>query len=334
MTHGSHDHGSHRHDHDHHGHGHGHDIRAAGPEDVARRLRPAFYLTFGFMLAEVVGGFLSGSLALIADAGHMLTDAGALALALAGVRLAARPSDSRRSYGYGRAQVLAAFVNALALVAVTLWIVIEAVRRFKDPHPVLATPMLAVAVLGLVVNVLVFFILHRGDRDNLNLRGALLHVIGDMLGSVAAIVAAIVIMLTGWTLIDPILSVAMALLIGYGAVDLLRRSGHILLEGAPRTTDDASLRAHVLETVPGIVDVHHVHLWMLTENEPLVTLHARLAPEADAEATLHAIKATLRETFGLNHVTIQIERGACPDGEHHGHHHGQPHGGHPELYHP
>lgn len=301
---------------DHH-HGHSHEARAAGPEDVARRLRPAFYLTFGFMIAEVIGGFLSGSLALIADAGHMLTDAGALALALAGVRLAARPSDRRRSYGYGRAQVLAAFVNALALLAITVWIIYEAIRRFEEPHAVLAKPMLVVAVLGLVVNMVVFAILHRGDRDNLNLRGAWLHVIGDMLGSVAAIAAAIVIMLTGWTPIDPLLSVLMALLIGGGAVSLLRRSGHILLEGAPLATDDAMLSRHLLETVPGIVDVHHVHLWMLTENEPLVTLHARLAPEAEAEHTLHAIKASLREAFGLAHVTVQIERGECPDDAHH-----------------
>ncbi|WP_274944528.1 cation diffusion facilitator family transporter [Govanella unica] len=312
-------HGSHDHGHDHsHGHGHNHDIRGAGAADLIRRLRPAFVLTFGFMIAEAVGGYLSGSLALLADAGHMLTDAGALALALAGVRLAARPSDNRRSYGYGRAQVLAAFVNAITLLGVTVWIVFEAFRRFQQPHEVLAKPMLVVAVLGLLVNILVFAILHRGDRNNLNLRGAWLHVIGDMLGSVGAIIAAIVIMLTGWTPIDPILSVFMALLICGGAINLLRRSGHILLEGAPPVADEATLSAHLLESVPGVEDIHHVHLWMLTENEPLVTLHARITAEANADETLQAIKTALTTAFGLTHVTVQIERGeVCPDGEQH-----------------
>ncbi|MBB3189675.1 cation diffusion facilitator family transporter [Halomonas cerina] len=290
----SHDHGH------HHAHAHGHDSQ--------RRLAWALLLTGGFMVAEVVGGILSGSLALLADAGHMLTDTAALALAWFAARISCRPADDKRTYGYHRVQILAAFVNGLTLIAIVAWIVVEAIRRLLSPVAVLGTPMLVIAVLGLVVNVVVFVILHLGDRDNLNIRGAALHVLGDLLGSVAAIVAAGVILTTGWMPIDPLLSLLVAALILRSAWKLTRESGHILLEGAPKELDVAHIAREVPARLPAVRDVHHVHAWSLTPARHLLSLHATLEEGADREATLVAIKAVLAEEFGVEHATIQLER--------------------------
>ncbi len=210
----SHGHG-HHHDHDH-GHGHAH-LPSTDSADARKRVAIAALLTFAFMVVEVVGGVISGSLALLADAAHMLTDAGSLALAWFGFRLAARPADSKRSFGFARFKVLAAFVNGLALVLLAVWIIWEAIHRQKD------------AIGGLIVNIIAFWILHGGDREDLNMRGALWHVAGDLLGSVAAILAAILILTTGWTPVDPILSVVVALIIAVGGVRLTRETAHILI---------------------------------------------------------------------------------------------------------
>ena len=209
MVHHEHRHGHDHHGHDHHGHGHGGHAHGL---DNERRVAIAMWLTGGFMLIEAAGGWFAGSLALIADAGHMLTDTGALALAWLAVRLARRPADGARSYGYRRAETLAAFLNGAVMLALSLWIIAEAVGRIASPSPILGEPMLVVAAGGLAVNILSFFLLH-GAEDSLNLRGAALHVLGDLLGSVAAIAAAIVILATGFMPIDPILSVLVALLI-------------------------------------------------------------------------------------------------------------------------
>ena len=281
--------------------------------DNQRNVFWAMVLTGGFMLAELVGGVVAGSLALIADAGHMLTDAASLGLAWAAFRVGRWPQDARRTYGYHRFQVLAAFVNGLALVAIVGWIAIEAVRRLFAPVEVLGGLMLAIAVLGLLVNVTAFLILRRGDRDNLNVQGAILHVLGDLLGSVAAIVAALVVFGTGWTPIDPLLSLLVALLILRSAWRLLRKSAHILLEGAPDWLDEAELRAAVTSAMPAIEDIHHVHAWMLTTERPLITLHADVSSDADPQAALGAIRAVLRERFGITHATIQIESAGCTD---------------------
>jgi cobalt-zinc-cadmium efflux system protein len=198
--------------------------------------RIALVLTATFMVVEVIGGILSGSLALLADAGHMLTDTMALTLAAVAFGVSARPADSKRSYGYHRFQILAAFVNGLSLLLIVGWILIEAVRRLISPPDVMGKTMLIVASAGLLVNIVAFIILHGGDRENLNIRGAALHVAGDLLGSIAAIVAAIVIIFTAWMPIDPILSVVVALLILRSAWYLVKRSAHILLEGAPCKT--------------------------------------------------------------------------------------------------
>jgi cobalt-zinc-cadmium efflux system protein len=299
------------HDHAHHGHPHAHD--APSGNDGERRLSWVLVLTAGFMVVEAVGGWLAGSLALIADAGHMLSDTAALALAWAAFRVARRPHDEKRSYGYHRFQILAAFVNGLALFAIAAWIVFEAVGRLRAPAPVLGTPMLVIAVLGLAVNLIALAMLRTGDRRNLNVRAALLHVLGDLLGSAGAIVAAVVILATGWTPIDPILSVALSLLILRGAWDVTRRAGHVLMEGAPEGFDDAAVKADLRAAVPGVVDVHHVHAWMLTAERPMVTLHVQLAPSTDPATALAAIKTRLKERFGIAHSTVQIESAECVD---------------------
>ncbi|QFT84333.1 Cadmium, cobalt and zinc/H(+)-K(+) antiporter [Halomonas sp. THAF12] len=297
------------HDHDPahpHAHSHGHGHHHAGA-DSRKRLAWAVALTGGFMIAEVAGGILSGSLALLADAGHMLTDTAALALAWFAARLSQRPADHRRTYGYDRVQILAAFVNGLTLIAIVVWIAIEALRRFLSPVEVAGTPMLAIAALGFVINLAVFALLHLGDRDNLNIRGAALHVLGDLLGSVAAIVAALVILTTGWTPIDPLLSLLVAALILRSAWRLTRESGHILLEGAPASLDVARIERELPERLDGVYDVHHVHAWSMTPGRHLLSLHAAVEEGADREATLVAIKAVLLERFDVAHATIQLE---------------------------
>lgn len=281
--------------------------------DNERRVFLAMLLTGGFMVAEVAGGLVSGSLALIADAGHMLTDTAALALAWAAFRVGRWPRDARRTYGYHRFQVLAAFVNGVTLIAIVGWIAIEAIRRLFDPIEILGGLMLTIAGLGLLVNIGAFALLHGGDRRNLNVQGAALHVLGDLLGSVAAIVAALVILWTGWTPIDPLLSLLVALLILRSAWFLVKKSAHILLEGAPDWLDVAELRATLTATVPEVAAIHHVHAWLLTAEQPLITLHAEVAPGADHPQVLAAIQRALEERFGVTHATVQIESAGCAD---------------------
>lgn len=305
----------HHHDHSarHHGHGHAHHGAAPAHE---RRTLLAFVLTAGFMVVEAVGGWWSGSLALVADATHMLTDAIALLLAWLAFRLGRMAADRRRSYGYRRFEVLAALVNGVLVVGLAVWIVWEAAERIAMPSPVLGLPMLAVAVVGLLVNVLVLRTLHHGHdhgaEENLNLKGASLHVLGDLIGSAAAVAAALVILWTGWTPIDPILSVGVALLILINAWSLIRQSAHILLEGAPEGFDEAEVRRCLLR-IAGVADVHHVHAWSLTSGEPLVTLHLRLADGVEAAAVLAEAKAELAARFRMPHSVVQLESGDCPD---------------------
>lgn len=277
------------------------------------RLLAALLLTGLFTLVELAGGLWSGSLALLADAGHMATDTAALALAWAAAALARRPADPLRSYGYHRMQILAAFLNGVAFLLIVAWILIEAVLRLLHPPEVTAGVMLGVATLGLLVNLLAFKLLHGGHHGDLNMRGALLHVLGDLLGSVAAIVAGAVILWTGWMAIDPLLSVLVALLILRSAVGLIRQSGHILLEGTPDEHDAGDIAAALKSAVPAVTDVHHVHLWSLTPDRPLLTLHASLRAGADWPATLVAIKTLLAERFGLEHSTVQLETEVCAD---------------------
>jgi cobalt-zinc-cadmium efflux system protein len=296
-------------DHDHGDHA-GHSHAPTVTHESERKVFWVMLLTGGFMLAEVIGGLVSGSLALIADAGHMLTDFASLALAWFAFRLSRRPADPQRSYGWHRFEVLAAFVNGLSLFVISAWIVVEAVGRLFDPVEVLGGTMLAVAAAGLLVNVVAFWVLTRGSGGNLNVRGAAVHVMGDLLGSVAAIVAALVIMWTGWTPIDPILSAAVVLLILRSAWKVTKESGHILLEGTPPDVNSAGI-GDALRDIPGVTDVHHVHAWSLTNEKRMVTLHAVIDEDADQNGTVVAINNVLHARFEIDHVTVQIERGVC-----------------------
>jgi cobalt-zinc-cadmium efflux system protein len=300
--------------------GHVHDAgHSHAPVVSKRNIRAvglAALLTGTFMIAEVIGGYISGSLALIADAGHMLTDFAALSLAWLAFRLAQRPSDWKRSFGFERFSVLAAFVNGLSLFVIAAWIVCEAAQRLAQPSPVLGIPMLVVAIGGLAVNFLVLAIMLRADSDNLNVRAAMLHVIGDLLGSVAAIVAAIVILTTGWSPIDPILSVLVALIILKSAWSVTRQSGHILLEGAPEGLEPDTIASDLITHVKGVTGVHHIHSWSITAERPIVTLHAQIAASASEDVTRQAIKARLELQFHVDHATVEIEREGAVCGDH------------------
>ncbi len=290
------------------GHSHG-----GGSTRNERRVALGACLTAGFMIAEAVGGLLSGSLALIADAAHMLTDSVALTFAWVAFRIARRPANWRYSFGLERVQVLTAFVNGLGLFAIAGWIVYEAWQRYGQPVPILADAMLAVAVLGFLVNILVFYILTTADRENLNIRGAILHVVGDLLGSVAAIVAAAVIMLTGWLPIDPILSVVVALLVLRSAWVVARDAVHILLEGTPTSLVPEAVRKDLIETVDGVRAVDHIHAWSISQERPMITLNARLHEGAPAAQTVAAIKRRLQERFGVGHATVEVDFGSTAE---------------------
>ena len=267
-----------------------------------------------FMLVEVVGGILSGSLALLADAGHMLTDTMALGLSAMAFHVSRRPPDGSLTYGYQRFQILAAFVNGLSLLVIVGWIVFEAFSRFLNPREIMAETMLVVATAGLVVNLISFAVLHTGDRDNLNMRGAALHVAGDLLGSVAAIAAAIVIIYTGWMLIDPLLSIAVAGLILRSAWSLVKRSAHVLLEGAPEWLDVAAMQQHIISNVPDVDGIHHVHIWGLTPQQLMLTMHVTVGgPVESQSAVVRDVKSLLQQKYGIGHSTVEIEVDGCAD---------------------
>jgi cobalt-zinc-cadmium efflux system protein len=310
----AHDHALSGHTHAHtpaHDHDHEHDHHHGGDENNASRIGVAALLTGGFMVVELGGGIVSGSLALLADAGHMLSDFGALALAWIGFRMARRPATLQRTFGFRRFPVLAAFVNGMALFLVAAWIVYEAIVRLNDPHPITSGLMLWIAVGGLFVNLISFAVLHGADRDNLNVRGALLHVAGDLLGSLAAIIAAVIIMTTGWTPADPILSVLVALIILRSAWSVTAQSAHILLEGAPAGVDLHQVIHDLADNVEGVTDIHHAHLWSLDGRRSMMTLHARISETASGPEVIARIKARLSEVHGIGHATVEIETDAC-----------------------
>jgi cobalt-zinc-cadmium efflux system protein len=311
----AHDHGSH----DHAGHDHSHAGHSHAPalsQSNERVVLIGFAITLVFAMVEIVGGLVSGSLALVADAGHMLTDAAALGLAWAGFRFGRRPSSASKSFGYRRFEVVAGFVNALSLLVLVGWIAFEAIGRLFSPDPVLSGPMLVVAIIGLVANLGVFALLQSGDRSHVNIRGAMLHVMGDLLGSVGAIIAAISIWLTGWTPIDPILSLLLSALILRSTWVLLRGALHILMEGTPAGLDPATVRTHLLSTVPGVASVEHLHMWSITSGMVAATLEIHLAQGADPASTSRAVKTALKDRFAIGHTTVEIiwedKAHACP----------------------
>jgi cobalt-zinc-cadmium efflux system protein len=293
-----------------HDHSHSHGTAHANNE---RRMGLAALITGGFMFAEVAGGIVAGSLALLADAGHMLTDFASLALAWFGFRLSRRPADWKRTYGFDRFQVLVAFANGLALFAIAAWIVYEAIERLMTTPEVSGGIMVVVAVLGLLVNIAAYLLLQGADRENLNVRGAAIHVLGDLLGSVAALVAGAVILLTNWTPIDPLLSILVAAIIVRSGWQVVAAAGHILLEGAPEELDTRAIGPDLIANVKGLQEVHHMHVWSITQSRRMVTLHALICDTEDSDSMVRAIKARLKQRFGLDHATVEIERGACAD---------------------
>ncbi|WP_173931193.1 cation diffusion facilitator family transporter [Chelativorans sp. Marseille-P2723] len=272
-----------------------------------RKILVSFLLIFSFMMVEAIGGAVSGSLALLADAGHMLTDAIALGLAYAAFRLGRRGADAQRTFGYGRFEVIAGLVNALTLFGIVGFILYEAVTRFQDPGPILAGPMFIIAAAGMLVNLFVLRILTRGDAEHINVRGAILHVMGDLLGSVGAILAAVVIWYTGWTPIDPILSLLVSLLILRSAWSLMKQTLHILLEGAPSGLEGGKIAAHLKKAVESVQEVHHVHVWSITSGVLVATLQLRPKPGADIRLAVRQVERELKERFGVEHATVGID---------------------------
>lgn len=295
----------------HHNHSHGHGGHCHTPTVNASnrwRVGLAAILTGVFMLAEVAGGLISGSLALLADAGHMMTDFAALAMAWGAFRLAARPANDRYSYGYDRISILVAFVNGLTLFAVALWIVWEAFHRLSNPGDVLAGAMLWIAVAGLVVNLIVFWILLGADQENLNIRGAVLHVLGDLLGSLAAIAAAIIILTTGWVLADPILSVLVALLILRSAWALIKDSAHVLMQGAPKHLDSHKIAQDLMAHIDGLERVENLKYWTVTPQRPVLSFTAVVDKTADIEVVTEAIKDHLPDAYHKDDIVIEGRR--------------------------
>jgi cobalt-zinc-cadmium efflux system protein len=293
----------HGHCHDHHDHAAHADLNTA---DGRRRVAIAGIVTALFMVVETIGGIISGSLALLADAAHMFTDAASLALAWLGYVFAAKPADDTRPFGFGRMRVLAAFINGLALLALSAWIVFEGAQRLLDPQPVRGSIMLWIAIGGLAVNLVSAAVLHGGDKHDINLSGALWHVIGDLLGSVAAIVAAIIIIVTDWTPIDPLLSMLVALLILIAGIRITRRAGHILAQGAPPHLTPASIRSALTDHIQGIEDIPHVYVWLLTEDKTVVTVEINAATDVNNEKLRQTVKQHLLDQLHVHLATVEI----------------------------
>lgn len=304
-------------------HAHGHGAAGGHPHDHAhdharalgvRGLTLVLAITAAFMVAEFVGGWLSNSLALVADAAHMLTDAASLALALFAVWFARRPATAAKTYGYARSEILAALVNGAGLLVIAAFIVYEAWSRLRHPEPIQTGIMAGVAAAGMLANIASAVILHRSAGESLNVRGAYLHVLSDLLGSAGAVVAALVIMATGWVAADPILSLAVAVLIVFSSWKLLRESVDVLLEAVPAHIDLAEVR-RAIDDVPGVDDVHDLHVWTVTSGFLAMSGHCVVAEPKGSQQILREIHHRMRERFGIHHATIQLEwpGGSGPD---------------------
>lgn len=297
----AHDHASHSHDH------------AAGAN--SKMLAIALGLTTAFLIAELIGSFLFNSLALLSDAAHMFTDSAALAIALAAVKIGQRPADDARTFGYRRFEILAAAFNALLLFAVAGYVLYEGIQRLFEPTAVESTGMLIVASIGLVVNIIAMKLLSAGKDRSLNVKGAYLEVWADMLGSIGVIAGAVVIMLTGWRWVDPVVAIGIGLWVLPRTWILLKDTTHILLEGVPRGLRLTDVRAAIART-PGVASTHDLHVWSMTSDDISASAHVELDHGADAEIVRVAVAAMLNERFGIEHATIQVEEKACEEGSH------------------
>jgi cobalt-zinc-cadmium efflux system protein len=291
-------------------HGHPHDHSHGHWSGSARALAWTLALVVAYTVVEVVGGLRTGSLALLADAGHMLSDVLSHLLALGAIWLARRPATPERSFGFRRAEIIAAFLNGLLLVLVAVWVLVEATQRLSDPPQVLGGWMLAVAAGGLAANVAAFAILARSGRESLNVEAALRHVAADVLGSIGVIVASILILTTGWELADPIVSAAIALLILASAWSVLRDSLHILLEGAPPGTATGDVERVILG-VSGVESVHDLHVWTITSGFDALAAHVLVGRGEDCHAVRRAVEQALAASFGIRHTTLQVDHVAA-----------------------
>jgi cobalt-zinc-cadmium efflux system protein len=288
--------------HDQHEHG---VVRGTGRAD-RRLLAVSLALLLVFMVAEIAFGILASSLALLADAGHMLTDAAALALALAAAWIAGRPAGGRWTYGFGRVEILAAQINGLTLLVIGAWIVYEAIRRLIDPPEVDAAVVGVVALAGIVVNLVVVGLLSRARRQSLNVRGAYLHIVTDLAAFLGTGLAALVILATGWNRLDPIASLVVAGLMFAAAWSLLRESGRIFLEGAPASAPPADV-GPAIAGHPGVVETHDLHVWTVTDGFPALSAHVLVEPGADCHRIRLELESLLHERFGIDHTTLQVE---------------------------
>lgn len=291
---------------------HAHHSHSAGekPEDPRssprRRLGLTFILIATFMVVEAVGGVISGSLALLADAGHMLTDALALALSYFAVWLASRETSPNRTYGFRRAEILAAFVNALLLMLLAVWIVVEALERINAPRPILVGVLLWVALAGLGVNIVAWAILHKEAKSHITVRSAMWHVMGDMLGSAGAVCAALVIQFTGWTGIDPLIGIGIAVLIGISSTRILYDSTNLLLDSVPGDIDSGEVR-NFLAAYTNVTQICDLHIWAVSSSETMLTAHLVVTEDIDRDPYLHTLLEELKSRFGLAHMTVQLE---------------------------
>jgi cobalt-zinc-cadmium efflux system protein len=295
------------------GHSHGDGI----PSAAGRHRKPLYAslaLTLTYMTAEIVGGIWTGSLALIADAAHMATDAGGLALALFAIHFAQKAANSKKTYGYLRTEILAALVNAVVLLLLTIYILYEAYLRLLAPPEVLGGPMLAVAAVGLVVNLISMRLLSAGSSESLNVQGAYFEVFSDMLGSLGVIAAALIVMYTGWTLADPIIGAAIGLFIIPRTWGLLNQAVHVLMEGVPANVKLPALESDLLQ-IPGVISVHDLHVWTITSGVNSLTVHLVVADMMSSAAVLQAAKRVLHDKFKIDHVTIQVEDEAIRSAE-------------------
>ena len=282
-----------------------HDHRSDHRGRSLKRITVTLILVVVYMIAEVIGGLITNSLALLADAGHMLSDAASLGLALFALWIARRPPSGDMTYGYHRAEILAALANGAALVAVAVYIVVEAWGRFRSPEEVDGSTMMWIAVGGLIVNLVGLVVLHSGRDESLNVRGAWLHVVADTLGSVQAIAAGALIWAFGWNIADPVASVLIAVLVVWSSWNLLRESVAVLMEGTPRHLDVDEVK-DALRSVDGVVDVHDLHVWTITSGFDSLSVHARIRGRARSEV-LREIRDVATTRFGIDHSTIQLE---------------------------
>lgn len=302
------------HNHNHAGHEHSHSGHSHSHNANKKALTISFILIAGFMFVEFIGGYLTNSLALISDAGHMLSDAVALGLSLSALIFGARAATSSKTYGYKRFEILAALLNGIVLVLLAVFIFKEAIERLSEPPHVVGRGMMIISIIGLIINIIVAYILHSqgSTEENLNVRSAFLHVIGDLLGSVGAIVAALLIMLFGWYIADPIASMIVSLLVLYSGWHVLKESVNILMEAKPSDIDSGKV-TDLLKSIDGVEDIHDLHIWMITSDFSVMTVHLKVKPDSDRDVILEKAKYSIAKEFGIKHVTIQLEgRNICP----------------------